>query len=204
MDCVICDAENVEERTKLRTVDVGAYQLQLDDAFMHCLSCGEDFHTGEQSRAFDMKVVEARRRHEGLLSGNDVKRIRQAVGLSQADFESALGIGPKTIVRWENNLGVQSKTVDDVLRLIEFDPDNLRLLVRIRQAARASMIESSFAPEDHVKRGELQAAIVDGLERACAATVTDIGRMSETIFEAINDYKHQKINRLAEDARVTA
>lgn len=203
-ECVACDSERAEERHGQRTVNVGSYELTLPDRFMHCLECNEDFHTGEQSRKFDLAVVEERRRREGLLAGADIRRIRHALGFSQIDLENALGIGPKTIARWETNLGVQSKAIDNCLRLIELDPDNLRFLVRIRQAARHSVLEAKLGPEDYVKRGELQAAIVDGLERANMPVSGDAVAVSEAIFSAINDHKMQKMSRLAEDTRVFA
>ena len=204
LECVLCGAEGVEELTGMRSVPVGAYSLELKDRFMQCSSCGERFHSRAQSKAFDESVVEARRQHEGLLSGSDIRRIRNSVALSQSQLEEALGIGPKTLVRWENNVGVQGKAIDDVLRLIELDPDNLRFLVRIRQAARASILESIVGPEDHVIQGELTAAILDGLERANINTDLDVLEISETIFAAIKDHKFQKMIRLADESRVVA
>ena len=100
-----------------------------------------------------------------------------------------------------NNAGVQSKTVDDVFRLIEFDPDNLRLLIRIRQASRANEIESKMAPEDYIARGELQAAIGDGLERANLVLSQAV---SDAIFNAISDHKALRMKRLINESRVSA
>jgi HTH-type transcriptional regulator/antitoxin MqsA len=203
-ECVLCGEDKVHECTGKRTVNVGSYSLELDDTFMHCEACGENYHSAVQSKVFDELVIESRRRHEGLLSGADIRRIRNSLALSQAQLEDAMGIGPKTLVRWEKNLGVQSKAIDDVFRLIELDPDNLRFLVRIRQAAKASIIESKLGPEDHIKQGELTAAILDGLERANVSTDVDVLEVSGAIFAAIKDHKFQKMERLAEETRAVA
>ena len=203
-ECAIRGSEKVQSRSGARTVKVGSYSLELQDEFMLCETCGETYHSLTQSKAFDERVVEGRRSHEGLLSGSDIRRIRNNLGLSQAQLEEAIGIGPKTLVRWENNLGVQSKSIDDVLRLIELDPDNLRFLARIRHAARATLIESKFGPEDLIRQGELTAAILDGLERANIQSDFNILEVSEAIFIAIKEHKSQKMNRLAEESRAVA
>ncbi len=130
------------------------------------------------------------------------------MGLSQADLEHALGIGPKTLVRWENNTSIQSKSIDDVLRLIELDPDNLRLLVRIRSAARTQTIDEKLSSQDRVKAGELEAAILDGLDRASetlgSQTLGHELRWSITnaVLTAIRAYRHEKIERLALEKRI--
>ena len=203
MICVTCENPTSESRTSNRRVDVGTYSIDVDDEYEHCDECGEDFHTGKQSKRFDRLVIAARRKHENLLSGSDIRRIRLSVGLSQADLESAVGIGPKTVVRWETDLGVQNKTVDDVLRLIEFDPDNLRLLIQIRQATRYNELVEKFAPEDHINRGELQIAIADGLERSDSSSA-NLQATADAIFDSIKTYRRSKIKRLTDETRVIA
>jgi len=154
-------------------------------------------HTGEQAKELDAAVIEARRRHEGLLAGADIRRIRLSVGLSQADFEEALGIGPKTLVRWETNIGVQSKAIDDVLRLVELDPDNLRLLVRIRSVTRAELLEKKLLPQDRINAGELETAILDGVERASDVLGSELtARIADAVLSALRTYKFDKIAKL--------
>jgi HTH-type transcriptional regulator/antitoxin MqsA len=202
MECIMCGQDCATEQRENRTVDVGGYSVTLPDVYFHCSACDEKYHTGIQSKNFDKALIEARRRREGLLSGADIRRIRQSVGLSQAQLESALGIGAKTVIRWENNVGIQSKTVDDVLRLIEFDSENLRFLVHIRQAVNARSFETRLSPEDHIAKGELQRAIANGLERANLQYGQDLSAACETIFNAIVEYRQLKIQRLSDDKRL--
>ena len=207
--CASCESSDVREVVGDRTIKVGAYSVTIPAArHMVCNSCDEAYQTGEQAKELDAAVIEARRRHEGLLSGGDIRRIRLSVSLSQADLENALGIGPKTLVRWENNTSIQSKSIDDVLRLIELDPDNLRLLVRIRSAARTELIDDKLVPQDRIKAGELETAIRDGLERASDTPGSpmlgsDLMRsITDAVLIAIRAYKHEKIERLALEKRI--
>ncbi len=202
--CLNCESSDATEVVRDRTINVGAYSVTIPSVpHMECGSCGESYQTGRQAKALDSAVIDARRRHEHLLSGSDIRRIRLAANLSQADLEDALGIGPKTLVRWENNTSIQSKAIDDVLRLIELDPDNLRLLVRIRTAHRADTFDEKLLPQDTIQVGELEAAILDAVERASATLGHEL---AETIalaaLAAVRAYKHDKIEKLAAEKRI--
>jgi HTH-type transcriptional regulator/antitoxin MqsA len=202
--CVSCDSSGAREVLSDRTINVGAYSVTIPSArHMTCGSCGESYQTGEQAKALDAAVVDARRRHEGLLTGGDIRKIRLSVSLSQADLEDALGIGPKTIVRWENNTSIQSKAIDDVLRLIEMDPDNLRLLVRIRSAARADMFDDKLIPQDRIKSGELETAILNGLEHVSGPLGSELRRsISNAVLDALRAYQYDKIEKLSSEKRI--
>jgi HTH-type transcriptional regulator/antitoxin MqsA len=202
--CVGCGSSDVHEVISDRTINVGAYSVTIPSArHMACGACGGAYQTGAQVKALDAAVIDARRRREELLSGSEIRRIRLAVSLSQADMEEALGIGPKTLVRWENSTSIQSKTVDDVLRLIEFDHDNLRLLVRIRSAACAAVIDDKLSPQDRIKDGEIETAILDGLERTSAALGSELTRrIADAVLDALRTYKREKIEKLAIEKRI--
>jgi HTH-type transcriptional regulator/antitoxin MqsA len=202
--CVSCDSSDVHEVVSDRTINVGTYSVTIPTVpHIECGGCGQSYQTGQQAKALDAAVVDARRRHEGLLAGSDIRRIRLSVSLSQSDLEEALGIGPKTLVRWENNTSVQSKSIDDVLRLIELDPDNLRLLVRIRSAARADVFERKLSPQDSIKAGELEAAILGGLENASDTLGDELTRsIAHAVLAALLTYRHDKIEKLAVEKRI--
>jgi len=102
------------------------------------------------------------------------------------------------MVRWENSTGLQSKAIDDVLRLIELDSDNLRLLVRIRSAARTEMFERKLAAAQYSSMaGELETAIIEGVGRASVALDSTLtARITGAVLEALRTYKHEKIEKL--------
>jgi putative zinc finger/helix-turn-helix YgiT family protein len=205
--CVLCNSVHIEERVTDRTVDVGRYAVEVrGDHTLACLDCGEEFQTGAQAKEFDRKVVSARRHMEGLLDGDDIRRIRTTLGLSQADFEAALGIGPKTIIRWESNLTTQSKAIDDVLRLIDFDPANIRLLMYVRNAAKAELLDKKVVSKTAGKDERLRSAIHNVFEKSrskISANETD--RLVTAIFDAITRDREDRLTRtLAQEKQVQA
>ena len=58
----------------------------------------------------------------GLLEPEEIKAIRQNVGLTQPTFEILLGVGPKTAVRWERGTVFQNAATDKLLRLVRDVP----------------------------------------------------------------------------------
>ena len=206
--CVSCEAGLASEVVATRSVAIGGRELEVaGDRFMQCDTCGEEYFTDEQARFHLRLVNDARRRKEALLTGEQVQRIRQALMLSQAQLEDALGVSRKTVVRWENSTSVQSKALDDVLRLIELDPDNLRLLVRIRHAALAPVLEQKLGSQDHILMGELAQAVYAGVERATESSditfQTDlVDQITKSVVDAIVEHKRERVRSASESIGV--
>jgi HTH-type transcriptional regulator/antitoxin MqsA len=81
------------------------------------------------------RAVAQIRAEEGLLTPDDIRRIRGKYGLSQARLEALLRTGPKTVVRWERGTVFQSAAADTLLRLLDQDPAILQALTRIAERA---------------------------------------------------------------------
>jgi putative transcriptional regulator len=56
----------------------------------------------------------------GLLNGKEIKFIRYTLDLSQTTLAKILGCSYQTILLWEKNKGIISKTADHLLRAIFF------------------------------------------------------------------------------------
>ncbi len=144
------------------------------------------------------KLIDARRRAEGLLTSDDVRGLRQALRLSQAELEQAIGTGPKTVVRWENGTAVQSKAADDVLRLIALDPDNLRLLVRIRESAISALVERRLEGERLKKKSSIEQAIFAALDQSLNLDAETVNRIVKNVSRAIRAHKTKRIEHIKE------
>jgi putative transcriptional regulator len=53
---------------------------------------------------------------------NDIKRIRQRTGLSQAMFAGSLGVSPKTVEAWENGRNKPAGASRRLLEVVRDDP----------------------------------------------------------------------------------
>lgn len=199
--CVNCETGTAREVVEDRTVLLNGAPLSVSaDRFMKCDSCGEEYFTDEQSRLHARKVNDARRRAERLLIGEEIQLLRRSLMLTQAELEEALGVARKTVVRWENGTAVQSKAVDDVLRLIALDPNNLRLLVRVRQGALTKIVEKKLAPRDDIYVGHLRQVVYAGLDRVTseAETKLSLEEVTGSIVDAIVEHRRERVARTAE------
>lgn len=87
-----------------------------------CDSCDEtrvSLAAAEHAEAEAARLV---REHLGLLAPTEIVALRTELGLTQAELEERLGLGAKTVVRWETGRVMQSKATDNLLRLVHRDP----------------------------------------------------------------------------------
>jgi len=103
MYCPKCKAE-VESTVReiSETYPVKGEGITIKAQVRFCNVCGEDIWDDElDSKNLLNAYAEYRRKH-GLLQPDEIREIRERLGLSQVAFARALGFGDKTIARFEN------------------------------------------------------------------------------------------------------
>lgn len=117
-NCPLCgnDAERVRGP---REISVGRRQVTVDDDYVRCSSCDEDFYMAGQLEELQRRASDQIREAEGLLTPGEIVALRKDLGLSQTALEELLGVGPKTVIRWEKGTVFQSRAADRLLRLVK-------------------------------------------------------------------------------------
>jgi HTH-type transcriptional regulator/antitoxin MqsA len=115
--CHTCGGEMIAAREKAE-IRIGNKAAVVEVDRSRCKDCEEMFYTPAQMDAAQMAASEQLRKKDGLLGPADIRRIRARYGLTQAQLEQLLGVGPKTVVRWERGTVCQSRTADELLRII--------------------------------------------------------------------------------------
>ncbi len=130
--CPLCgqDQARLSDATYEVRADDGVV-LTYKDHLMRCTACGEAWYTHEQAMASSRARAAVLRRHAGLLTPDDIRALRDRLGLSQAQLETVLGTGPKTVVRWEKGTVCQSRAADRLLRLLATTPANLETMAQL-------------------------------------------------------------------------
>lgn len=83
--CLNCNSTDARKVVRDRTINADAYSITIPYAsHIECSSCGESYQTGQQAKVLDAQVVDARRRHESILSGSDFER-STCTNLSKAE-----------------------------------------------------------------------------------------------------------------------
>ncbi len=93
-----------------------------------CAACGEEYLTLDAAETLQKEAIRRSKHARGLLSPDDIRALRRSLALSQAAFEGLLGVGPKTVVRWEKGTVFQSATADRLMRLLMVEPRLAALL----------------------------------------------------------------------------
>ncbi len=125
--CPVCDGP-LEEVSKDQEVRIGKRSARVRNRFSYCGACGEAYYAPGQMDAALRHASEAVRRKEGLLTPGQIRETRRTLGLTQGAFEKLLGVGPKTVVRWEKGTVFQNRATDSLLRIVGAQPESARFL----------------------------------------------------------------------------
>jgi HTH-type transcriptional regulator/antitoxin MqsA len=106
------------------SVDVGARgSIPVRGLFAQCDTCGEVYFGPGEMDGVHRAAASVVREREGLLSSSEILALREDLGLTQAQLEQLLRVGPKTVVRWERGTVFQNRATDTLLRAIRDVPE---------------------------------------------------------------------------------
>lgn len=103
-----------------------AFHMQYKDSDLivegvehwECPECGAIEFEADDSLALTKALDAAYRETNGFLTPDEIKSLRKRLDLSQQDFETLLGVTSPTVSRWETGKVVQTRTADNLMRLM--------------------------------------------------------------------------------------
>ena len=128
---------------------------------LECPACGEAVVEKESVRRAEKLLRDFGRQIDGLLMAADIKRIRRKLHLTQEQMATVLGGGLKGFARYENGQVVQSRAMDNLLRILDRFPESLDVLPAVPRPQ--SIATGAITPR---KRTKVDAVMVheDGEE----------------------------------------
>lgn len=121
--CPICNEGNLcvkEEREEFQYKGKTFYIENFP--VLACESCGEKFLNESKMKPIEKEIKKQHKIIDNLLSSEEIKEIRHLLGLSKKDLSNLLGGGEKGFSRYENGSINQSKSMDNLLRLLKQYP----------------------------------------------------------------------------------
>ncbi|MCR4411864.1 MAG: type II toxin-antitoxin system MqsA family antitoxin [Thermoguttaceae bacterium] len=164
-NCPLCGQKTFVEMRGQYRVDPppnipGGTIVIRDASWQHCESCGEDVLPHE----LDLAIDRERYHRLGLLTPEEIRRVREKTGLSAVDMSHLLGVGEKTYTRWENGHSLQTKASDTLIRLVDRHAEMFALVDAERQPGRDALIARYFAELEHLKGGNRLAMAAHGAD----------------------------------------
>jgi putative zinc finger/helix-turn-helix YgiT family protein len=132
--CIECRAKEVFPKPTDYTTTVKhdgrAYTIRIPDlAIPTCRKCGDQLFSARE----DDRIIAALREKVGLLTPEEMQKRRKQLALSQQELAEQLGVAKETISRWETGGMIQSRAMDNLLRLY-FESEEVRTLLEQRFA----------------------------------------------------------------------
>jgi putative zinc finger/helix-turn-helix YgiT family protein len=130
--CAECKAKEVfpqaTDYTTTRKHDGRTYTIHIPDLEIPtCRNCGaQTFSVGDDDR-----IIAALRAQVGLLTPEEIQKRRGQLEMTQQELAEQIGVAKETICRWETGGMIQSRAMDNLLRLF-FESEEVRTLLRER------------------------------------------------------------------------
>ena len=120
-------------------------KITYDAVYFYC-DTAEEFYMDEKLlQENDIRLKDAYREAENLLTSSEIIAIRSKYGISQIDLCTLLGWGAKTITRYESHQ-VQDRAHDTILKKLDQDPEwFLSLLANAKQHLAADAYQRYFS-----------------------------------------------------------
>ncbi|MDP2286694.1 MAG: type II toxin-antitoxin system MqsA family antitoxin [Pseudohongiella sp.] len=128
--CGICGNGHLDSRVKKHVVEYRATQNLLEVEYSICDGCGSEQAAGNQLRNNKRAMIRLKKSVDGLLTGKEVRAIRERLNLSQADAARVFGGGPVAFSKYESDDVTQSEAMDKMIRLAGDLPTAFEYLVR--------------------------------------------------------------------------
>ena len=117
-----CNVKTIEE-----TYAVKGDNISINALVSFCSECGEEVWNDELDENNLQNAYTIYRTNHGLLQPHEICNIREKYGVSQILFARILGLGDKTITRYENG-SIQDKAQNNLIALVSH-PENFKELV---------------------------------------------------------------------------
>lgn len=121
--CPICGEGRLHDQVVQEMSEYREHTGQTPLYFSVCDTCGSEQANADQVRANKRAMIAFKKQVDGLLTGAEVRAVRERLGLSQAEAARIFGGGPVAFSKYENDDVMQSEAMDKLLRLASAVPE---------------------------------------------------------------------------------
>lgn len=143
--CPVCEKGRLSTATYADEFEHRGETIHIEGLESYiCERCGAEPMFEDQIRRNDRRVIDARRRADGLLTGEQIRTLRKQLGLTQQQASQVFGGGANAFSKYERGDVIQSAAMDKLLRLVDFQPTLLELLRVLAGAERPDNFDVAY------------------------------------------------------------
>ncbi len=116
--CPLCGEGHVTPRTENTVTEYRSQKGNVMLQYAECDACGSEVVGDADGRANKRAVLRFRKTVDGLLTGEDIRAIREKYRLTQTQAAKLFGGGPVAFSKYENDDVAHSEAMDNLLRLV--------------------------------------------------------------------------------------
>ena len=120
--CPFCVDGKLTQGVKSLSFNYKGSSIKIDQPGLHCSSCDEGIVNGSDIKATEKALHDFRANIDGLLTTDEVRKIRSKLNLTQQQAAVIFGGGPNAFSRYERGEIRQTKALDQLLRLLDKHP----------------------------------------------------------------------------------
>jgi len=157
--CPMCEQAALQPKTYTGEIEHNAHRLEVHGLeFYCCPECDADPVFPDQARRNHRRFQDARRRADGLLTSEEIVRIREALGLTQKQAAELFGGGANAFSKYERGDVIQSIAMDRLIRMVQLHPEYVETLKHLFDGASGADQVKSSEPQIHSRHHSLQSS----------------------------------------------
>jgi HTH-type transcriptional regulator/antitoxin MqsA len=130
--CPLCGEGHLTPHTDDMVIEHGGQQGTVMLRFAECDACGSEITGDADSRANKRAVLAFRKSVDGLLTGTEIRALREQYGITQDQAARLFGGGPKAFSKYETDDVAHSDAMNTLLRLVRQSEDTFWELVALK------------------------------------------------------------------------
>ena len=116
--CPLCGEGHVTPRTEEMVTEYSGQKGTVTLHYVECDVCGSEITDDADGRANKRAVLAFRKSVGGLLTGAEIRALREQYGITQDQSARLFGGGPKAFSKYESDDVAHSVSMDTLLRLV--------------------------------------------------------------------------------------
>ena len=120
--CTFCGKGELRDEARPVEYEYKGQTIVVEQPGRYCSSCGEAVLEPHHLRSTERQLTALRAKAEGLLGPDEIRTIRERLGLSQEAAGLRLGGGKKAFAKYEHGDVLVSRAMNNLLCLLAKDP----------------------------------------------------------------------------------